>query len=178
MAARTRCGICGKAVFLFYLLTGLLAACAGSGAPTPAPFAAPTSVFVPLPSVNPAATSLFAGPIPTPGCSANLLFLQDLTVPDGTVVPPRSSLDKQWLVQNVGSCNWDNRYRIRFLDGDPLGAPTEQALYPARSGSQAVIRMIFTAPADAGNYLSEWRAYDADNIAFGDTFFIKFTVGQ
>jgi hypothetical protein len=99
-----------------------------------------------------------------------------VTIPDYTVVAPGSSLDKQWLVQNSGSCNWDSRYRLRLISGDPLGASPEQALYPARAGMQATLRILFTAPQETGEYVSEWQAFDPNEIPFGESFVIKIIV--
>jgi hypothetical protein len=157
----------------FYLTFWLLSACAWRNA-SPTLFIAPTPVNTPIPLVQ--ATPPPSGPTATPVCNDSLHFLQDLTIPDNTVVAPGSSLDKQWQVENNGTCNWDSRYRLRFIGGKPLGAPPEQALYPARSGTQAVIRMIFTAPATPGIVYSEWQAYDPRGIPFGDSFFIKIDV--
>jgi len=111
-------------------------------------------------------------------CTDWLTFLDDLTIPDNTVVPPGSSLDKQWLVENSGSCNWDSRYRLRLISGDLLGAQPEQALYPARAGTQATIRVLFTAPDDDGVYFSEWQAFDPNGSPFGESFVIKIIVSQ
>ncbi len=133
--------------------------------------AQPTDVPVTQPPTQPPPTA-------TPICTDNLLFIDDLTLPDGTVVTPGSSLDKRWLVQNNGNCNWDSRYRLRLIAGNALGAASEQALYPARAGMQATVRILFTAPLEPGEYLSEWQAFDANGIPFGQSFFIKFTVGQ
>jgi hypothetical protein len=162
-------------VFLFFVLAGLTA-CGGKIAP-PTPYLAPTPPGNPILPVPAQATSLAAGPTSTAACSDSLLFMQDLTVPDNTVVPAGSSLDKQWQVQNNGTCNWDSHYRLRYIGGDPLGAQTEQALFPARSGTLVVIKMTFTAPTAPGNYYSEWQAYDPLGYSFGDSFFIKIVVG-
>ena len=104
--------------------------------------------------------------------------MDDATIPDGTIVAPGSSLDKQWLVQNSGTCNWDTRYRLRLISGDALGASLEQALYPARAGTQANLRILFIAPQESGEYVSEWQAFDANGIPFGESFFIKVVVQQ
>ena len=104
--------------------------------------------------------------------------MDDATIPDGTIVAPGSSLDKQWLVQNSGTCNWDTRYRLRLISGDALGASLEQALYPARAGTQANLRILFIAPQESGEHVSEWQAFDANGIPFGESFFIKVVVQQ
>jgi hypothetical protein len=151
----------------------LLTACGGSVATTFLPTSTPQE------EIRPTSTSYVLPPpglAPTPECTDSLYFLNDLTIPDNTIVAPGGSIDKQWLVQNNGTCNWDSRYRLRLINDNPLGAPSEQALYPARSGTQATLRILFTAPADAGSYVSEWQAYDPNGIPFGDSFFIKIVV--
>ncbi len=147
-----------------------LSACGGNGAAPPTPS---------LPASVPTETIISSLPVvstPTPTCIDGLAFLDDVTIPDYSIVAPGSTLDKQWLVQNSGSCNWDNRYRLRLVGGEALGAFPEQALYPARAGMQATLRIIFTAPLEAGEYLSEWQAFDAQGIPFGESFFIKIII--
>lgn len=118
--------------------------------PTTSPTVLPTSVLI---------------------CSNDLKFLYDLTIPDESAIAPGSRLDKQWLVQNTGSCNWDSSYSLRLISGEALGA-NEQSLYPARSGAQVPLQVNFTAPSEAGSYISEWQAFDPDGIPFGDSFYI------
>jgi hypothetical protein len=103
-------------------------------------------------------------------------FIADLTIPDKTEVAPNSSLDKRWEVENAGTCNWDERYQVRLVGGPDLGAATVQSLYPARSGTHAVIRMQMTAPAKPGTYQSAWRAYNPRNEPIGDVFYIDIVV--
>jgi hypothetical protein len=85
-------------------------------------------------------------------------------------------MDKRWLVQNSGSCNWEYRYRLRFINGDALDATLEQALFPARAGMQATLQILFLVPMETGEYISEWQAFDPNGIPFGDPFFMKITL--
>ena len=167
--------------FLIMIMAGLglfITSCEGHISPTPLP-APVSSQTITLEQPNATTTIVLpAVPSPTPTCTDNLSFINDVTIPDGTVVAPGTILDKQWLVQNSGDCNWESHYRLRFISGDALGATTEQALYPARSGTQATVRILFTAPQQAGEYISEWQAFNANGIAFGDSFFIKIQVQQ
>ena len=148
----------------------LLSACGGNS----------TALSTPsLPALVPTETLFSSFPIvltPTLTCIDWLAFLDDVTIPDYSIVTPGSTLDKQWLVQNSGSCNWDSRYRLRWVGGNALGASPEQALYPARAGMQATLRIVFTAPLGAGEYFSEWQAFDAKGIPFGESFLIKIIV--
>jgi hypothetical protein len=127
-----------------------------------------------------AATQLVetALPISTPVCINNLGYVEDLSLPDGTVVKPGERLDKRWLVENNGSCNWDENYRLKFMSGADLSAPLEQALYPARSGSEATIRILFTATTEPGTYESAWQAFDPLAQPFGDPVFIQVIVSS
>jgi hypothetical protein len=127
------------------------------------------------PTYTASPTSVFR-PTPTPPCANNLVFLSDLTIPDATIVTPGEQLDKRWEVENRGSCNWDRKYSLRLIAGQDLGAGEQQALFPARSGTNAVIRVIFTAPNDAGIYRSAWQAFGPDGEPFGDPIFIEIEV--
>jgi hypothetical protein len=139
-------------------------------------------INVPVPILEPTATAtsiplaLDIQPTPTPQCADNLSFIADLTIPDGTEVPIGSWVDKRWQVENSGSCNWDQRYKLRFIAGDNLSAQAEYVLYPARSGTQAPMRILFTAPGEAGSYRSAWQAYNPSGEPFGDPIFMEISV--
>lgn len=147
----------------------------------PAPGSSETPFYRPptlLPSATPSpeATLPPAQPTQPADCKDGLKFLADLTIDDGTLVKPGSLLDKRWQVENSGSCNWDERYRLRLIAGDDLGAEKSQALYPARSSSQAVIRIEFVAPAEPGPYRSAWQATNPQGELFGDPIYIDIIV--
>lgn len=159
----------------------LLAACAGN-APAQ-PFLPPTQA-APLATLPPgrglASPTLLpteeARPTPTPACVDSLTFLEDLTIPDGMSAAPGAELDKRWRVKNSGTCNWHEGYRVKFLSGAELGAPPEQALYPARGGTELMIRILYKAPAEEGVYQSAWQALSPEGTPFGDPFYIQITV--
>ncbi len=145
--------------------------------PTPA-FGAtpPASRATPTPTPDQASTQPTL-PTPTPPCTDSLRYIEDVSIPDGSQVTSGESLDKRWNVENNGTCNWDKGYNLKLIAGPELGAPSEQALYPARSGSQATIRILFTAPTEPGVYRSAWQAYNPDGRPFGDPVFIEIQVG-
>ena len=178
-----------KIVSAFILiLLGTLPACAPTATPTffrpPSGLASPTPLpptlapAAPSPIIFPTDTPspTLEPPTPLPPCTDNLSWLADVTYPDDTTVQPGQSIDKQWSVQNSGTCDWDARYTLRNINGETLGAPAEIPLYPARAGAQVILRIVFLAPSAAGTYRSEWQAINPDGEAFGDSVYIQLIV--
>jgi hypothetical protein len=170
---------------LLAVLSAVLVTTACAPTPPPTPFIPPRAATATLPLVeentpviptNTPQPANTASPTATPPCSDGLDFVEDVTIPDGTVVSPGASIDKQWRVQNNGTCNWDARYRLRFAGGLDMGAASEQALFPARAGSQAIIRMAFTAPSEPGNYSTSWQAFNPKGEPFGEPVFMAIVV--
>lgn len=111
-----------------------------------------------------------------PACDPGLIFLDDISIPDGSIVAPGEELDKRWLVENSGSCNWDQRFSLQLIAGPDMGVQSGMALFPARSGTQAEINILFTAPAESGLYRSAWQARDPEGNLFGDPIYIEVIV--
>jgi hypothetical protein len=169
--------------FAVLLFIFTLTACAPQSTPTY--FLPPTQpieiiptqvvIRVPTSTITPTSTTVIPTPTPTP-CTNGLTFVKDITIPDNTPFSPGQPVDKQWLVTNSGTCDWDSRYRLKLINGPAMGAATEGALYPARAGAQATLRIIFTAPSDTGTYTSTWQAFGPSGEAFGDTIYIQIVV--
>ena len=177
--------------FLFPVVLILFHASACSPAPTPTPFIPPTEaapLIEPTFIIQPTKQVVIVQPSPLPPlptleptlspeeCFNDLTFVADVTVPDNTTYNQGETIDKQWLVENSGTCNWDSTYRLRHTRDASLGAPEEIALYPARAGTQATLQIIFTTPFGADFYQSEWQAVAPDGALFGDPIFIKINV--
>jgi hypothetical protein len=167
--------------FSVFLIAILLAACTGQGTPTL--YISPTreSTLINSPNSPPSNQDLRTSvpspqPSPSPACTPGLAFIEDITIPDGTIVNPGEILDKRWLVENNGSCNWDHRFSLKLVAGPKMSAKNEYALFPARSGSQATINILFTAPQELGVQRSAWQAYDPQGNLFGDPIFIEVVV--
>ena len=169
-------------LLIIFWIALLLVACTGQATPTiyiPATRAStPISATRISPtSENDSGTGLGSPqPSPSPDCQSNLLYLEDITIPDGTEVNPQEILDKRWLVENNGTCNWDRRFSIRLIAGPDMGAKPDLALFPARSGNQAEIHIQFTTPQEPGVHRSAWQAADPQGNLFGDPIFIEISV--
>ena len=168
-----------------------VALCSCSPAPTATPFippTAPASLIEPTFIIQPTQQVIIVQPSPLPTipaieptlspeeCINDLTFIRDITIDDYSNFNFGEIMDKQWLVENSGTCNWDSNYRLRRTSGSSLSAPDEIALFPARAGTQAVIQIIFTAPFTADFFVSEWQAFDGSGVAFGDPIYIKVNV--
>lgn len=161
------------------LLIAIFIAGCGAAPHLPAPGSTETPLFKPPTlSVATAIPPSSSGSRPTvvTVCTDKLNFVADLTINDGTVVAPNSTLDKRWEVENAGTCNWDERYRIKLASGPAMGIDTEQPLFPARSGTRATIRLVMTAPAKPGAYRSAWQIFNPNNEKVGDVLFIDIVV--
>lgn len=114
---------------------------------------------------------------PTPPCENNLVFIQDITVPDGTHFLAGQPIEKQWEVRNDGTCPWIRGYSLKLVDGsNPMGAIDRQALPEAQPGETVVITVEFTAPAAAGTHRTAWKAYDIGDTAFGVQIYMEIIV--
>ena len=166
----------GLALFLILGLTGC-----GIHPQLVDPSSENDAVFRPATQLPPS-TPTFPAPVvtnqatPVVACVDKLTFINDQTIPDGTQVAPSSTLDKRWEVENNGSCNWDERYHLRLIGGPDMGANPVQPLFPARSGSRVIIRILMTAPDKARSYHSAWQAYNPADEPFGDPFYIDIVV--
>jgi len=170
---------------ILFTCVHLWLASACSPAPSPTPFIPPTAqslLIEPTFIINPTKDVVVIQTTPLPtilptidpdNCVSSLTFIEDLTIPDNSFVTYGSTIDKQWTVQNSGTCNWNTDYRLRHIGGAALGASEEIALFPARAGTQATIQILFTAPFTDGEYESAWQAFDPFGLAFGDPIYVR-----
>ncbi len=173
---------------LLFAILIMQAACTPRATPTL--FVAPTSAEISLTAAAPTATS--ASPPHLDGrAHADAItrayhlthalhqrseFRPGCDDPGWHLCDAGAMIDKQWLVTNSGTCNWDASYRIKLISGDAMGVPSEQELYPARAGTEATLQMIFTAPQNIGTYQSAWQAFGPDGTAFGQAITIQVNV--
>ena len=133
------------------------------GRPSSTPVLAP-----PTSTPQPGATAT----VPADDCLNDAVFVEDVTIPDFSLVEPGESLDKRWLVENSGTCDWTAGYKLVRLGADDFTGPTEMALFPAAAGSSAEIRVELTAPEEPGEYISRWQAYSDEGVPFGQEIYL------
>jgi hypothetical protein len=100
-----------------------------SATPTRPPSPTPTPTRTPRPTATPAALPPSATPtllalesFPTATCE-QMSVLEDVTVPDGSLMEPGEIFTKVWLVKNSGDCPWNAQFDLYFQSGERMQAP-------------------------------------------------------
>ena len=87
-----------------------------------------------------------------------LRFIDDITIPDDTVMAPGQIFRKTWRIQNAGSCTWTAGYQLVYFSGDSLGETyavnLPQAVAP---GDTIDVSVDMTAPRRYGTFQSNWK---------------------
>ncbi|MEJ5314000.1 MAG: NBR1-Ig-like domain-containing protein [Anaerolinea sp.] len=157
--------IATKAALLGATFTPTFTAVPPSSTPLPTSTLPPTQT--PLPSFTPFPTFT---PIPTatPVPCNRAGFVADVTIPDGTIIPPGATFTKVWRLKNNGTCTWNTNYSVVFSGGDRMGGASPTPLTANVAPGETIdISITFTAPTTEGKYRSNWKLRAADGTEFG-----------
>jgi len=131
-------------------------------APSPTP-----TLF--LPSATP--VSVTNTPLPTATAVTYcdwVMFLKDVTIPDGTQMGPGEVFTKIWRLQNRGTCTWTSDYMLVFTGGDQMGATTAVRLPGGVAPGQALdVSVTLTAPNSLGHQVGYWMLRNPSGVLFG-----------
>lgn len=119
------------------------------------------------------------GPTRTPNpCVVAARFLGDVTYPDGSQIPPGTSFQKTWQMQNTGSCIWISTYGLQNISGGSFGARSPASV-PNTAPNQIVnLSVNMVAPQQPGTYRSVWQLRAPNGILFGPQIDAQFIVPQ
>jgi len=136
-------------------------------------------------SVPPSPTNLPANtPTATPICDL-ALYVNDVTIPDGTQFLPGQTFTKTWRLRNIGVCSWTSGYQVIFDNGDLMEGPSSgQALTgTVPSGAEVDISITLKSPPAPGSYRGYWRLRNPSNVLvpvvsgyLGTSFFVDIKV--
>ncbi|MCD4671538.1 MAG: hypothetical protein K8R77_02640, partial [Anaerolineaceae bacterium] len=132
-------------------------------------------VVIATPKPTDAATATLAAATAAPTSSGGATgwdvatFLTDITIADGTFIPPGTTFKKTWALQNDGVTTWNADYELVFLSGDQMGTPIEKALVenPVAPGELGLISVELVAPLEKGNYVGFFKIRSPDGSMFG-----------
>ncbi len=106
--------------------------------------------------ITPTAAVTPTGTTTPPPCTMSAALLQDLSIPDGTILKPGQQFTKTWRVQNNGSCDWEN-YKLVFVRGSLMGGNSPSPLPKVSSGNTLDISLELFAPSYQGEYSGFWQ---------------------
>ena len=119
-----------------------------------------------------AATPTSPPPTSTVQACDQALFVQDVTVPDGSRFGPGQVFTKTWRLKNIGTCTWSSAYTLVFTSGDALGASPSVNLSGSLEPNQSVdLSVEMKAPATVGKYTSWWKLRNAGGVDFEAPFY-------
>ena len=182
------------AILSCILILGLAAACAPAATP-PVPASATVTQSQPTLTATFTATETatatvvepptetLAPPTPTDqaGCTNLAAFVADVTVPDNTNFKAGETFTKTWMISNVGTCTWNQRYLLVYLKGDQMSAPGSTPLSETLPGANLDISVNMVAPTQDGTFqgVYQFQAPDGKRFAMKDgNLWVKIVVGS
>jgi Ig-like domain from next to BRCA1 gene len=141
------------------------------------PSASPTVTVLPT-FTRPAITVTAETPATANPCF-NLLWIKDVTIPDGTHLRAGEVFTKTWLVQNIGGCAWRAGFTFNPVGGDRMRGNIVTLQEPIQTGSKREISVQLVVPSGQNGLIqSSWRMADTEGNYFGDTLSISILVGD
>jgi hypothetical protein len=94
-------------------------------------------------------------------CEDSADFVEDITVPDESVIAAGAPFTKTWRIRNNGSCTWTPAYALTFVDGTELDGPTIVPITRTIVPSDTVdLSVQLTAPTYNDTFRSDWYLYN------------------
>lgn len=91
----------------------------------------------------------------------------DVNVPDNTTMSPGQDFVKTWKIKNIGSCTWDDTYKLVFSYGNKeLKGQAQPLSAQVAPQQEAEVSVQFTAPTLPGTYTSYWTLQNGKGISF------------
>ena len=141
------------------------------------PSASPTLTVVPTLTIP--AISATLEPSATANPCFNLLWIKDVTIPDGTQMKAGEVFTKTWLVQNTGGCAWHAGFTFNHFGGDRMRGNPVVLQEPIQTGSKRELSVQLVVPSgQTGLIQSAWRMADESGTFFGDTLSVNIVVGD
>lgn len=93
------------------------------------------------------------GPVQRPEPGDESTFVEDVTVPDGTIMQPGEPFTKTWRIRNTGTVPWHGRFLSRVGVGDGISMPKSPPRVPIPDtdpGETVDISVKMMAPTSQG----------------------------
>jgi hypothetical protein len=148
-----------------------LSAMGSAGSVTATAQAGATATSMPLPTAalpTVAPTAIPPTPLPTEDTCNRAKWIEDVTVPDGSVYLPNATFTKTWRIQNVGTCTWNTSYAVVYSGGDHMNEPAVTAfLGTVAPGATVDLSVPLKSPAENGEYTTYFMLRSDTGVLFG-----------
>jgi uncharacterized protein YkwD len=130
---------------------------------------------------TPGTTEPTGAGIATGACNDSAVMIEDVTVPDNTVMTPGQKFTKTWRFLNNGKCSWSG-YSIAFFAGDRMGTPDSVAVPATEAGKTVDVSVDLTAPSADGSYTGFYvlKNDKGETLPIGieQSFWLKILIGN
>ncbi len=109
-------------------------------------------------------------------CKNVMVYMADVSYPDGTEVNPGTEFTKTWRIYNNGSCKWYEAYTVEFTDGDYMSANSTVIPQLTIPGTVVEVAMKMKAPEANGTYVGYYQMRAPDGTFFGPKLTAKIVV--
>jgi hypothetical protein len=103
-------------------------------------------------------------------------YIDDTTIPDGTILAPGEVFVKTWELKNTGYCTWKAESSLVFFEGNSMSGQNTEIGKTLASGNQAKFSIELTAPNAEGTYTGYWNLADKYGYPFGMPFYVQIVV--
>lgn len=149
--------------------------------PSPSPTTITVMAAAPAARVSPTPSVMLTYPTITPswpmvdvsGCTLDMAFVRDESLPDGTRLDGGTDVVKEWQVRNSGTCPWGPGYELVRASDDDLALEERVPLESGPAGETTVVSVRLRVPLSAGTYRSDWRLCVNGDICFGPTLYAQ-----
>jgi hypothetical protein len=137
----------------------------------------------PTPTLEPTGTPNVPTHTPEPSATTNpcynLLYIDDVTIPDGTHMKAGETFTKTWEVQNIGGCAWRTGFTFQNVGGETMRGNTVVLTEAVPTGAKRKISVEMVVPSGINGLIqSSWRMADETGNFFGDTLTVNIVVGD
>jgi len=104
--------------------------------------------------------------------------VEDVTIPDGTELPPNTPFLKTWKIRNEGPA-WPTGSQLLFVShkGDNLNGPERVVIKgDVLPGQEVEVSVPLITPNEPGRYVGYYRMVTPDGVKFGQRVWVSFFV--
>jgi hypothetical protein len=110
------------------------------------------------------------------GCTNQAALIEDISIPDGSLMTPGSRVTKTWRIQNSGTCAWTTDYiweQINYENASlkmaSLAAPLVSQVAPGESLDISVELSLDNAAALGSSAIAKFKLHSPEGEQFGDS---------